>query len=456
MTGAATDGAIWQDRTIVPTPAPAPLTTSNSPSQGSDIVNEAATVGDEITEEKATKIPLEQLSEYIRSSLEAAPSKDKEESVEWLHVNDAWLVTCVHRFGDPMGKRHVIAYEEDWEMMRATGREGFSGVMPAGFLGKRLKALGQALRTDYKALALAKEQKEAAIRAKAEAREQKLAAAAAAKAEKVREREQKAAVALKKKLDQMPKTVLAALQKIGRPREVYQALTASFTDTDSGTASFQGPLGDADALMEPLVTENKFYRSPAVLTSWQDLWKECKLESLLTKAPALGLAAAASKTEDDTIANENTENQAELGENEKRSEADEEKATEERQALMDSLKEIVDAFLGVAYTTKGEEDCLKNFPMLENCGLKPNTIAEAIEKCDAIHSLRMALACLDSQPLWDAIMANCKHAGPGVVPARRDVTLPVVEPRLRHHSHAPYRCTRVRPVEENQSGESIV
>ena len=235
------------------------------------------------------------------------------------------------------------------------------------------------------------------------------------KAEKAREREEKAAAAIKKKLEQLPKTVLAALQRVGRPREVYTALSAAFTESAADADATVAPLTEEDALMEPLVTENRFYRSPAALITWDDLFRECKLESLLGKAPS---AAAKDSSKEEEGDKENADQQQT-----EQPSADE--RAQERNTMMVSLKSIVEAFLSVAYDSKGEEDCLKQHPLLENSGLKPNVIAESVDKCDAIHSLRVALACLDSQPLWDAITANCKHAGPSVVPARRDTTLPV-------------------------------
>ena len=165
---------------------------------------------------------------------------------------------------------------------------------------------------------------------------------------------------------------------------------------------------DDDALLEPLVTENKFYRNPALLITWEDLFKECKLGAAPRAPSTLSSAAEPAPTD--------TEGEVHGSFSDSGSGEDE---------MMACLKEVVNAFLDVAYNTKGDEDCLKKYPSLADSNIKPNAIADAVEKADAIHSLRCALACLDAQPLWDAVHANCKYAGPKVAVTRRDLTLPV-------------------------------
>ena len=324
----------------------------------------------------------------------------------WTSRCDAWLVTQVDHMGWPEGKRRQAEFSEAWEGYVKTNKldtldssnstanmsapmeveEGEkvensdesaqtkaktnvpfpADLMKTKFPSRRAKDICLALRGGSEAAAdkLAKE-----------------AAKLAAQAAKAKAATEKAAALLAKKEAALPKTVLNAMQRFGRPREGHEQLLESLISTLPVQSTPAPGSTEKSDESESEIDMSKLSRDIHIVT-YDMFSKEC------------GLTALSDGSYDTT-----------------------------------RLRAIVAEIVEVAYntqnpTTAGEE-IMTEGSVLAGSTLTPKAIVSAMEKADIIHRVRQACAVLDASSIKQGIAATCKGAGPSVGPARRDTSLPV-------------------------------
>lgn len=298
--------------------------------------------------------------EAAATATAAVTAEDENKQPSWSEENDIHLLRCIAQVGWPEGKRKQ---SQIVQMLNEAGIES-SFVTDGKFLVKRTKELAMTLRGESKEPIGKKMDKK-----------------------KLEEAANKAEAKAEAKSKKLVKSVLSAIQKLGRPRSNYDALATKLQQQHSANTDAVDATVNIDDRSKYLITWETLAQEVGA-TSEDEISKVKEIANAIVEARKVMNTATPSVSSSSIVQPDSS-------------------IPSQANPTITPLSDSSEISTGLL------------------AGLTNKAIEACCEKADIMHNLRLILACNEESLLFQLIQRNCKAAGPSVHPSRRDLTLPV-------------------------------